>query len=164
MKLTDGSRALLKLQRANLERSSPLLSTNTHVSIERLLWGEDLETHAQGAWDIVLGADVTYAYDPNAHDALAATFAALLDVARRPPRIILAHEHRNRGPAVQASLRWDEHDETLRRFGEAAHEHGLCLEQLVWEKRTPEAAKLLESGLAVPPGCHECSIIEVTRA
>ena len=81
MKLTDGSRALLKLQRANLERSSPLLSTNTHVSIERLLWGEDLETHAQGAWDIVLGADVTYAYDPNAHDALAATFAALLDVA-----------------------------------------------------------------------------------
>lgn len=50
------------------------------------------------AWDLVIGSDVTYT---NSYEALAVTLAALLasDDDSKPPRIVLSHEHRNRGAA-----------------------------------------------------------------
>jgi predicted nicotinamide N-methyase len=41
--------------------------------------------------DLVIGSDLTYGHE--AHARLASTCAALLR-AERPPRVVLAHEHR----------------------------------------------------------------------
>ena len=82
---------------------------------------------------------------------LAATLGAMLrspdpPTTAAPPRVLLAHEHRNRGPG-DAPARWDANDETLRRFQAAAREHALRVEQLRAER----------------VGTHQVSIIEVLR-
>ena len=72
------------------------------------------------SWGLVIGSDVTYAYDPEALRDLAAAIAALLapPSPSLPPRVVLAHQHRNRLPEG-GPLPWDERDEPLRRFKEA---------------------------------------------
>ena len=155
--LTDGSHGLLKLQASNLERTRQLIPSETGVMIEPLLWGSQPLPH--GPWHYVLGADLTYMYDPDAHTALVATLAELLS-SRSPPRVLLAHEHRSRGPSTGMDEEWDANDETLRRFTMAAADGGLTLEQIAFEGRTPEAEALLAGGVA-SAGCHEVSIVEV---
>ena len=86
--------------------------------------------------------------------ALAATVATLLD-ASPAPRIVLAHDHRQRLPAADTATPWDAHDENLERFAAAAASCELRLEQLVWERPTAEERA---------SGRHEISIIEVLSA
>ena len=126
-----------------------LLPEAAHVEVQQLLW--DRTPPPPGPWDLVIGSDVTFMYDPEAHAALAATLGAMLrspdpPTTAAPPRVLLAHEHRNRGPG-DAPARWDASDETLRRFQAAAREHALRVEQLRAER----------------VGTHQVSIIEVLR-
>ena len=147
--LTDGSAGLLTLQAQNLQANAALLPEGAHVEVQQLLW--DRTPPPPGPWDLVIGSDVTFMYDPEAHAALAATLGAMLRspdplTTAAPPRVLLAHEHRNRGPG-DAPARWDANDETLRRFQAAAREHALRVEQLRAER----------------VGTHQVSIIEVLR-
>ena len=86
--------------------------------------------------------------------ALVTTLATLLE-ASPVPRVVLAHDHRQREPTADAATPWDARDENLARFAAAAASHQLSIEQLVWERPTDEEQAI---------GRHEVSIIEVVKA
>ena len=160
--LTDYSERLLKLCANNCERNMlhgnlPGLGTTKHISYETLLWNDS--PTPRGPFDLVIGSDVTYEFDENAHANLAATLDALLRMEGDAPRIVLSHQHRNRSPAHTLS-QWDGDDEPLQRFLDALGSHRLQATQLVWER--PDAGV---AGDEVTPldGADEISIIEVTR-
>ena len=126
MLLTDGSRALLKLQANNLAVNQRLLVDSRRVKIKQFLWNQQPPPSAVRPWDIVIGSDLTYAYDPAAHGDLAATISTLLSNSAAPPRVVLAHQHRNRLPGLVVE-RFDTGDEMLRAFTAALQEHRLRL-------------------------------------
>ena len=95
-------------------------------------------------FDWVLGSDVTYAHESYAE--LVATLAALLRPhaegtanGARPPRVVLAHEHRSArrtfGRVIQT---WEEHDGALAAFAAVAASQGLALELLEAERPMSE--------------------------
>ena len=75
---------MLQLARNNCERNMlcgnlPGLGTSTHVSYEQFLWNSSPAPRGPGGrWDLVLGSDVTYEFDEDAHASLAATLSTLL--------------------------------------------------------------------------------------
>ena len=111
--LTDGSETLQPLIDTNVA-SNP--APGCAVRSQRYLWGEPLPA---GRFDLAIASDCSYFYEEEAHAALAATCAALLDAGTR---IVCAHEHRSRGPKFWADegARWDATDEYLARFAAAA--------------------------------------------
>ena len=86
--LTDGSETLQPLIDTNVA-SNP--APGCAVRSQRYLWGEPLPA---GRFDLAIASDCSYFYEEEAHAALAATCAALLDAGTR---IVCAHEH-GRGP------------------------------------------------------------------
>lgn len=74
------------------------------------------------------------------------------------PRVILAHQHRNRSPCQDEARRWDD-DEPLQRFLAALDRHELEAVQLVWERPTSSGNELVPL-----EGEDEISIMEVVRA
>ena len=146
--LTDGSEGLLQLIAANRERNERLL-LNSSVAIAHLQWN-DVPPPA-GPWDLVIGSDLTYGYEPGVHVALAATLIELLRGVGSPPRVLLAHQHRDRKPS-EAVMCWDDRDETIRRFSEAAAAVGLAVEQVLSHMPAPNSE------------AREISIIEVRLA
>jgi len=110
--------------------------------------------------DLVLASDVIYGHESGldaraeaSHAALARTIGSLLRrgdggagmanshprggrTGWRPPRVILAHEHRSRAPSTlgAALSRWDEDDEHLASFEAAVASEGLRLRRL-WSAR-----------------------------
>ena len=161
VQLTDGSNALLKLQAANLKRNAAILPENPSASVQRLLWDRDAVPEppsTDDGWQLIIGGDCTYMYDPEAHDALAKTIASILlstastGTEEWTPRVILSHEHRNRAFPTSGEMRWDHHDETLRRFSEACAEQSLELGQLTLEQQHSPGG-----------GYKEVSVIEVKR-
>jgi len=147
--LTDGSEGLLQLIAANRERNARLLPSTSRVDIEQLQWN-DVPAPA-GPWDLVIGSDVTYGYEPDAQVALAATLSELLRAAGSSPRVLLAHQHRDRKPD-EAVARWDDRDETIRWFSEAAAAVGLEVSQLQSQMPPPDSE------------AREISIVEVRLA
>ena len=73
------------------------------------------------------------------------------------PKVILAHQHRNRSPCKDEATLWDD-DEPLQRFLAALDRHQLEAVQLVWERPTSSGNKLVPL-----EGEDEISIIEVIR-
>jgi len=157
--LTDGSEGLLALIDANRERNAHLF--NGKVDVEQFLWNR--RPPPVGPWDLVLGSDLTYVQEEGAHEALASTLSALLrreggDDADSPskPRVLLSHEHRSRLPNEVVSG-WDDRDEMLRKFGEAAADFELELLQVGSSLPRPDAS----AGAGLEAVRHEISIIEV---
>ena len=140
--LTDGgSASLLELCGDNVAANAHLFAAGAPAEVQPLRWGEPLPASvADAPWDMVLASDVTYGHD--SHEALAQTLSALLRrplSARRPPRVLLAHEHRSRDHGLpwlkQTSLEsWDAGDEHLEAFGRAAEREGLALTPLACER------------------------------
>ena len=163
--LTDVAPSLARLQAENLEGAQHVLPADHRVDIKRFEWGTAAPA---GPWQWVLGSDLTYATGQNevVARALATTLAELLAVreAARPPRVIMAHQHRHRkhGQAVRG---WDGDDPSLQLFARASKEQGLVLSQLSSEDATEEIHALLkEGGHPVPRGSMAISIIEVSRS
>ena len=167
--MTDSEPRLLKLMEHNAQRNMlvgnlPGLGTRTMLSYERYLWNKS--TPPSGPFDLVIGSDCTYEFSEDAHADLAATLDVLLpgtaDAERRGdsplPRIVLAHQHRNRAGA-SAVERWDE---PLRRFLEALDVHELAARQLVWE-RSAAATGDEVTPLEPSEGGDDISIVEVVR-
>ena len=160
MLLTDQPNELVPL-RASVERNAPLLKQagGAAVEVEALRWGAPIAGSSSSGssgsgsngrtdgrmdgWtdglDVVLASDVTYVHE--ALDELAATLAALLALSP-PPRIILAHEHRDKrrdfGRALARGAQWDAHDAALAAFTAAAAQRGLVLTLLDAERPTAE--------------------------
>ena len=132
--LTDGGPPAMKeLVCGNIERNRLEIATCA-VQFEQLSWGDTSHQLDGSRYDWVLASDVTYAHD--AHEALAATLHALLSGAgSRPPRVVLAHEHRERDRGLQEQVdRWDEADPLLDDFLKAASQAGLATVPL-WSER-----------------------------
>ena len=148
--LTDGSKALLELQEKNLNANERLLVDGSErVAVGQFLW--DKQPPPPGPWDLVIGSDLTYAYDPAAHVDLAATISALLSNEATAPRVVLAHQHRNRSPGLVVE-RWDEGDEMLRAFTAALEERRLRLtHHALLKVGEPDAEECEVSILAVEP-------------
>ena len=133
--LTDGAAASLPLARANIARNAHLLPEGTEMRAERYLWGET--PPPAGPFDFVLASDVSYFYETEAHAALAQTLGVLLRrEQQKAPRVVLTHEHRNRG-VREAAETSDDRDEYLGLFREACRVQGLRLELLVAERPRP---------------------------
>ena len=146
--LTDGSETLQPLIDANVA-SNP--APGCAVRSQRYLWGEPLPA---GRFDLAIASDCSYFYEEEAHAALAATCAALLDAGTR---IVCAHEHRSRGPKFWADdgARWDATDEYLARFAAAAANRGLALRPLASER-----PRRVERG-SFAHYTADCSVFEV---
>ena len=132
--LTDGGPpALEELTRRNIERNRPLTS-RCAVSFERLEWGDEKHLLASQRFDWVLASDCTYGHD--SHDALATTLHALLSTSSaNPPRVVFAHEHRERDLGLREQVSaWDEADPLLADFLGAASRAGLSVTPL-WTQR-----------------------------
>lgn len=159
--LTDGGGPeLLQLVRKNVEANRDRLADDTHVEVETLAWGDlgDSCLAAGGEYDFVLAADVLYGLSPpeaeqvavtdavERCEALASTMEALLLCApgsstsadgsdaspRRPPRIVVAHEYRNR--ELSGPMPWDTGDAVLEYFVGAAARRGLSVTQICSER------------------------------
>ena len=152
--LTDGKEGLTRLQAKNILLNTPRLPTGTHVTAQRLVWGA--EPPPEGPWDLVIGSDVTYDDEFPRVQAFARTVALLLEQQPVPPRVLLAHDHRQRRVASDGSWDggWDEDDDYLTSLVEVAAECALVLEQRHWELPTAEERS---------SGISEISIIEVRR-
>lgn len=149
--LTDGRVGLGELLSHNIKRNAHELSlVGSAVTSGLHRWGED--PAPKGPWDWVIGSDITYHNADATMDALASTLGTLLDTSR-PPRVVIAHDHRLREAMESAGTSWDVGDDNLSRFAAAVEGRGLVLEQLAWERPTREERAI---------GCHEVSIIEVS--
>ena len=163
--LTDSTPRLIRLMENNCERNEragnlPGLATSSlDLSFEQFTWNS--EPPPSGPWDLIIGSDCTYEFDEDAHADLAATLSALLprSGSSSAPKVVLAHQHRNRAAGAQVQ-RWDDQDEPLQRFLDALGRQQLGASQLVWER--PEEGG---SGNELVPmeGEDEISIIEVVR-
>ena len=158
--MTDSTPRLLRLMENNCERNKaagnlPGLGSSTFVSFETLLWNSS--PNPSGPFELIIGSDCTYEFDEESHTDLAATLDALL-AASSAPRIVLAHQHRNRSPG-QAIEHWDDEDEPLQSFQVALERHQLEAHQLVWER----PAEGSSNALLPLEGEDEISIIEVLR-
>ena len=141
--LTDGgSSSLLELCSTNVAANAHLFADESaKAEVQQLRWGEALPANvAEAPLDWVIASDVTYGHD--SHEALAQTLSALLrrdGSAGRPPRVLLAHEHRSRDHGLpwlkETTLEsWDAGDEHLEAFGRAAEAEGLSLSPLTCER------------------------------
>lgn len=176
--MTDSEARLVKLMEHNAHRNMlvgnlPGLGTRLTLSYEQYLWNQS--EPPSGPFDLVIGSDCTYEFDEDAHADLAATLDALLTVAddvkgasgdggaASLPRVVLAHQHRNRMAATRVDT-WDESDEPLQRFLKALDVYELSARQLVWER--PAAHSEGVAGDEVTPleeDGDEISIIEIER-
>lgn len=173
--LTDGGGpALLRLLEANIETNQHLFASDCRVNTHRLFWG-DIEDSCLAAadvdethYDYVLAADVLYgigeadaAADAVARGAaLAATMEALLlcsSAAARPPRVIVAYEHRCR--ELRGSLPWDAGDEVLENFFGALARRGLGVQEVASER-----PRLLSSSSGVNLFSADLVLFEVLAA
>ena len=147
--LTDGgSASLLELCERNVAANAPLFAPGTRVDTAPLRWGPESGVLAAeaagggegggggGALEWILASDCSYGQESGCqHESLCQALRALLLVEHieagggrgsgaRPPRAILAHEHRARDsglPWLRETLsRWDEGDEHLESFAAAA--------------------------------------------
>lgn len=125
--LTDGHDQMVDLIERNIERNGAILpSTSTAVQACELQWGAQQVQTIDEAFDVILGADLTY--DDDAHDVLAATLRGLL--SQPSTRAIFAEEHgipRELESGTPESLFVDEN---LERFVEACARQGLRVEPL----------------------------------
>ena len=148
---------LTRLMEANVRRNCHLFALDASVSADVYSWGS--VPLPDGSFDWVIASDVTYEIE--AHAALAATLAELLQ-GERPPRVVLAHGHRC-PPAARrfgASLaRWDDGDLELAAFAAAANRCGLRMVQLCAERPRCEVT---DDG--VRRWTSDVSVIEVLRA
>lgn len=128
--LSDGGPAELA---ALIERNiadNAIAVSNGRVTFQHLPWGDtsnELLDSARLGWDWVLASDVTYAH--NAHTSLAATLHALLiSGGAQKPRIVLAHEHRDRDRQPHDRLQhWEEGDPVIEEFKHALAAVGLVV-------------------------------------
>ena len=150
--LTDGGRdALLELARRNAAAVAAAAADGgggcAPVAVARHRWGRRDDAALDGEWGLVVGADVTYYV--NFHAKLCASLAALL-AAPRPPRVLLAHQHRALAALLACGVDASSDDAMLARFADAAAAHGLAIstlrtERLAWH------------------GLQDISVLEVTR-
>ena len=110
-------------------------------------WGRRDDAALAGEYGLVVGADVTYYVD--FHAKLCASLAALL-AAPRPPRVLLAHQHRGLAALLACGVDLASDDALLARFADAAAARGLAIatrltERLAWH------------------GLRDVSVLEVTR-
>ena len=149
-----GSASLLELCERNVAANAPLFAPGTRVDTAPLRWGPKSDVLAAeadggegggggGAFEWVLASDCSYGQESGCqHESLCQALRSLLLVEHtdtgggdgsggdgggggaRPPRAILAHEHRARDsglPWLRETLgRWDEGDEHLESFAAAA--------------------------------------------
>ena len=150
--LTDGGQDWKRLQ--HLMTTNHLLNSqlllDARVEVARLDWGCDPALLPSGPFTWVIGADVTWGSDFDAHHALAASLAALLardsgDKLGAPVgkecRVALAMQHGLPLPVDgdEANFR----DETLEQFRQALAPHGLEIRALARRGPiTPEFLKL----------------------
>ena len=145
--LTDGgaeSPPLFSLLEENARRTRCQRPAKTQVEVAALHWGR--EPLPAGPFDWVIGSDVTWGSDDEAHDGLSSTLAALL---RRDAgaRCVLAMEHGLPIPVDAAALMAPPYrDETLEQFRSAARPHGLQVVSLA--SPGGEAAPPAEPGQA----------------
>ena len=126
----DEAAPLLALMQDNVARNSGLLAAaGARVEVASLHWGR--EPLPAGPFDVVIGSDVTWGSDDEAHAGLAATLAALL---RRDAgvRAVLAMEHGLPLPVEEPPHATPPlfRDETLEQFRAAAAAHGLRVDRL----------------------------------
>ena len=152
--LTDlayDSEAYRDLCQQNIEANRRLFQADARVELATLRWGDEAAIEAlcePGGFDLVLLCDCTFGQ--YALDLLCRTLAHLLRLGREKggsrttPLILLAHEHRYRGPEGgetrgmpwlrQAISSWDEGDECLEFFCTCAKRERLKLTP-VWSER-----------------------------
>ena len=141
----DESPPLLSLLAENARRNERHRPATARVDVAVLHWGCEPLPAGPFAW--VIGSDVTWGSDDDAHDGLSATLAAVL---RRDAgaRVVLAMEHGlplpvdSEGPSSSPPMY---RDETLEQFRAAASAHGLQV-AFLWEdgaqRSVPEADAL----------------------
>ena len=132
---------------ANVEANRALFEARgARVDLAPLRWGDAGSTKAllQGAgqaFDWVLVCDCTFGQ--YALGDLCQTISSLLrSRPSRPPRIIICHEHRYRGPEGERGIpwlrekisRWDEGDECLEELRACAEREGLHLTPLLTQR------------------------------
>ena len=132
---------------ANITANKHLFADGARVELSPLAWGTETasmaNTDALGAFDWVLVSDCTFG--SYALACLCQTLSSLLRSAgSRGVRVVLAHEHRYRGPAGEGLLglpwlrerleRWDDGDEHLEAFRACALREGLRLSLLSSER------------------------------
>ena len=135
--LTDGGPpALLLLLQDNVARHRHMVPEGSALRCESLLWGSDaaaVRPSSEHAWDWVLASDVTYA--GYAQEELARTLAILLHQSPDPPRVVIAHEHRDRDrPLGECLASWDEGDDRIKEFAAKVAHYGLRLSCLQSER------------------------------
>ena len=141
--LTDGEppdSKLFALLQENIERNRHVMAANCVVSCAHFRWAAEEATSltAKGAFDWILGSDVSYLGID--HDELLSTLRALLSPAvpgsSRPPRVALAHEHRTRDLALlRVQLDgWLDGDTPFGLFVRAAERWGLSVKPLACER------------------------------
>jgi predicted nicotinamide N-methyase len=135
-----GSEGLLDLCRSNVNANKRLFGEDSRVDVMPLRWGRGVELDEDFDWVIV--SDCTYGHeefgiDSDVIGSLCQALGGLLR-AQKPPRVVLAHEHRSRDrglPWLCEDLRsWDEGDEHLESLAAAAVVEGLVLSPL-WSVR-----------------------------
>ena len=149
--MTDGGPpAVLELARANEAANRQMWRAAQQVEVRPLAWGEaPAATEGEGeggsdvlggAYDWVLGSDVTYSQ--GAHAPLCATIADVLSragAAGRATRAVLAHEHRVSDDAAA--------DVRLEHFQEAAATAGLSVAVLESEFEGERRVSVLQLSL-----------------
>ena len=153
----------------NVDANRELFAPGSTVELTTLEWGAAGVLGPLGSFDWVLVSDCTFGQ--YALDALCATIAELLRGSRppaaRPPRVLLAHEHRYRGPDtpgergmpwLRTSLScWDDGDEHLDAFSQCAARHSLTLRPL--QSRRP----CMRSSMGFRWWTADLSIVEVVQ-
>ena len=119
---------LLELMAANVEHNRQLYAPTAEVRAQVLNWGSAAQERLaapQERFDWVLGSDVVWGADHEAHTALCQTIRALLRPDGRgvAPRVILASEHGLPEPALDAEELY--RDTTLDELCAAAAVEGL---------------------------------------
>lgn len=147
--LTDGDEACVDLMRCNLEKNLSLL-TAASTAVLPLLWGCETSALPPEPFDWIVGSDIVWGSDDDAHAALSRTLADLLQPRgscggeplaaiasatsggklRPSPRVILALEHGlpEVPPSSLGTTSTHFLDETLEQFRDAARACGLRLQ------------------------------------
>lgn len=139
--LSDGEAGLVPLLEANAQRNrGTALSFDVEIVAAAWRFGEPMPAELQTSepYDLVLGSDVTYSVNAE-RDALCQTLHSLLE-SGAAKRCVIAHEHRRADMFdVDAIVRnepasaWDENDNCLGTFLEAAEDAALRITPLVTE-------------------------------